>query len=44
MSLEQNEKADFLHADTNSRKLKVDWKISERTWSKMGRVTLLIGL
>ena len=45
MSLEQNdEKACFLRIDTASWKLKVDWKILEWAWSKMGVVTPILGL
>ena len=31
----------FLHVDTNSQKLKVDWKFLGWTWSKMGVVNLV---
>ena len=41
MSLEQNdEKAWFLHVDTDSWKLEVDWKLLGWLWSKMGVATL----
>ena len=33
-------KSDFLHADTDLRKLKVVWKILGWAWSKMGKATL----
>ena len=37
ISLEQNdEKSDFLHVDTDSWKLEVDWKILGWAWSKNG--------
>ena len=34
----------FLHADTDSWKLKVDWKILGWTWSEMGVASLVLGL
>ena len=34
----------FLHVDTNSHKLKVDEKIFEWPWSKMGVASLVMGL
>ena len=37
-------KTDFLHVDTNSWKLKVDWQILEQAWSKMGVATGLRSL
>ena len=41
ISPEQNdEKAWFLHVDTDSWKLKVGWKILGWGWSKMGVATL----
>ena len=36
-------KLDFLHVDTNSWKLKDDWKILGWVWSKMGVATLVSG-
>ena len=36
-------KSDFLHVDTNSWKLKADWKILMWVWSKMGAATLVSG-
>ena len=43
ISLEKNdEKAWFLHVDTVSWKIEVDWKILR--WSKMGVATLFSGL
>ena len=35
---------DFLHVDTNSHKPKVNRKILGRAWSKMGVVSLVLGL
>ena len=42
ISLEQNDEKAwfFLHVDTDLRKLKVDWKMLEWAWSKMGVATL----
>ena len=37
-------KPDFMHADTDSWKLKVDWKILGWWWSKMVAATLVSGL
>ena len=34
-------KLDFLYLDTNSLKLKVDWKVLVWVWSKMGVFTLV---
>ena len=34
----------FLHVDTNSQKLKVDWKSFGRAWSKMSVANLVSGL
>ena len=41
---EQLELADFLHADTNSHKLKGDWKFSGWAWSKIDVVSVVTGL
>ena len=42
ISVEQNvEKAWFFYVDTNSLKLKVDWKILGWVWSYMGVPTLV---
>ena len=35
---------DFLHVHTNSHKLKVDQKLFELAWSKMGMASLVVGL
>ena len=35
---------DFLHADTNSQKLKADQKFAGLAWSKMGVASLVTGL
>ena len=35
---------DFLHVNSNSHKLKIDQKILEWVWSKMGVVSLFMGL
>ena len=44
-SLEQNdEKAWFLHVDTDTWKVEVDWKILRWALSKMGVATLFLGL
>ena len=34
----------FLHVDTNSQKLKVNWKRFGRAWSKMSVANLVSGL
>ena len=45
ISLEQNdEKPDFLHVDTDSWKVEVDWKILRWTWSKMGVAILKLAV
>ena len=45
ISLEQNdEKPDFLHVDTDSWKVEVDWKILGWALSKMCVATLFSGL
>ena len=36
--------AHFLHVHTNSHKLKVDWKVFDGAWSKMGVASLVMGL
>ena len=35
---------DFLHVDTNSQKLKVDWKVFGGAWSKISVANLVSGL
>ena len=42
LKTEQMEKIDFLHAGTNSRKLKVDSMIFEWSWSKIAKEALLV--
>ena len=34
----------FLHFDTNSQKLKVDWKVFDGAWSKMSVANVVSGL
>ena len=34
----------FLHVDTNSQKLKVDWKVFGGVWSKMSVANLVSGV
>ena len=38
------EKADLLHADTDSQKLKADQNLTGWAWSKMGVARLVTGL
>ena len=41
---EQMEWNDFLHADTDSQKLKADQKFAGLAWSEMGVASLVTGL
>ena len=40
----QKKSMNFLHVDTNSQKLKVEWKFSGWAWLRMGLTSLVMGL